>query len=409
MHKKLLSFSGHPIFKKILTLGFTALAILNLAASCTLPGLNLGSINNSGLVLGVLKKDPAISKSFGKINSVKTLDGSVNKQGLGNISTLAIEQIDKDNYYLLTKNKGFFVTKDGGKLWSRQYIYPIRTNSGQADLAANDSFQSTSIKVDPANKNLILISGTVNGVGKIFRSVNGGKNWDEAYTEIDTNTEILSLAIDPKNNANVFALLKKGVLLGSSDSGQSWRKVNDFSNTGIKIGFVPQFNNLFYILLQNKGLLISSDNGATWVEKKLSRSTSSVGESQGLNFNLQGSNFQKFSNFEDIIPVEANLDTWLVIADKQLWLGEGLDNPFQKLVFPLQDERYNFAAIAPDPVKGKERILASIDNQLFETKNQGQSWSISSPSGRGVSIGNISSILVDKTNPEIVYLTLRVN
>ncbi|NJL96232.1 hypothetical protein HC864_00135 [Candidatus Gracilibacteria bacterium] len=153
---------------------------------------------------------------------------------------------------------------------------------------------------------------------------------------------------------------------------------------------------------------LSPDEGETWSEQKLTRTKSTIGETQGsrLNFSNKSQDVERFSKFESIVPIKADKDNWLIIADKQLWLGESLNQPFNKLVFPLPDERFDFAGLAADPQKGKSRILASIDNQLFETKNQGQSWSTSTQPGLANDIGNISSITLDKNNSEIIYLTI---
>ncbi|NJK71115.1 MAG: hypothetical protein HC932_02545 [Thermales bacterium] len=206
----------------------------------------------------------------------------------------------------------------------------------------------------------------------------------------------------------MFGLLNQGTLIRSQDSGQSWSKMRDFNDQAIQLGFVPEFDNLFYILLRSKGLWLSPDEGETWSEQKLTRTKSTIGETQGsrLNFSNKSQDVERFSKFESIVPIKADKDNWLIIADKQLWLGESLNQPFNKLVFPLPDERFDFAGLAADPQKGKSRILASIDNQLFETKNQGQSWSTSTQPGLANDIGNISSITLDKNNSEIIYLTI---
>ncbi|NJS41040.1 hypothetical protein HC766_01455 [Candidatus Gracilibacteria bacterium] len=395
--------------QRIATLTLTSFAILTTAASCTLPGLDFGS-RNDGQILGVLKRDPSISSAFGKINSVKLLDNTSNPQGLTTVPTLKIEQISSDEFYLLTRTKGLFYTDSGGKQWSRKYIFPVTPNNQQTQtqLIQNDSLIGTELKIDSNNPKVLFYAGIQNDIGKIYRSVNGGKNFDEVYSAVDTNTSIISIAIDPNNNANVFGLLNQGTLIRSQDSGQSWSKMRDFNDQAIQLGFVPEFDNLFYILLRSKGLWLSPDEGETWSEQKLTRTKSTIGETQGsrLNFSNKSQDVERFSKFESIVPIKADKDNWLIIADKQLWLGESLNQPFNKLVFPLPDERFDFAGLAADPQKGKSRILASIDNQLFETKNQGQSWSTSTQPGLANDIGNISSITLDKNNSEIIYLTI---
>ncbi|NJL96233.1 hypothetical protein HC864_00140 [Candidatus Gracilibacteria bacterium] len=243
MFKKI---TNSVIMQRIATLTLTSFAILTTAASCTLPGLDFGS-RNDGQILGVLKRDPSISSAFGKINSVKLLDNTSNPQGLTTVPTLKIEQISSDEFYLLTRTKGLFYTDSGGKQWSRKYIFPVTPNNQQTQtqLIQNDSLIGTELKIDSNNPKVLFYAGIQNDIGKIYRSVNGGKNFDEVYSAVDTNTSIISIAIDPNNNANVFGLLNQGTLIRSQDSGQSWSKMRDFNDQAIQLGFVPEFDNLF--------------------------------------------------------------------------------------------------------------------------------------------------------------------
>ncbi len=399
--------SFKQIFNKAVVLGFTSLAILTSAAGCTIPGLRS---NDQAVTRGILKRDPSISQAFGKINTVNLLNGTQNKQGLTNISSVEVDQVSSEELFLLTLNKGLFYTANGGRSWSRRYIYPVDRNSDdvEAQVGKNDAITNTDLAIDETNSKVIFVAGIENGRAKIFRSVNSGDDFDEVYSEVETKTQINSIAIDPSNNANVFATLDSGVMIKSSDSGETWQKLRDFNNSAIQAGFVKEFDNTFYVLLRSKGLLVSPDLGQTWNEVELSRNKSTIGENQGNSFGLNSNNnsTEKFRTFESIQPIRADKNNWIVVADKQLWITDSLANPFNKLVLPLEDDKFNFAAVATDPENGKKRILASINNSLFESNNGGQTWSTKNTEGLGSGVGSINQIFIDEFDTDIVYLPL---
>jgi photosystem II stability/assembly factor-like uncharacterized protein len=88
---------------------------------------------------------------------------------------------------------GVWVSEDGGENWS--------TTSGPAG-------QVWSLVVDP-NNDLVAYAGTgddggVTYNGRVFRTVDGGKNWEP--TPINQNQCIKSVAVDPNNGKNIWAI-----------------------------------------------------------------------------------------------------------------------------------------------------------------------------------------------------------
>lgn len=403
---------------RLLVLFVTSLAVLTSAVSCSLPGFDNFGRNREPVTYGVLKRDPKIRDSFGRINTVKNLNGEDNSNGLLSVSTQEMLQLTPDNLFLLTENKGLYETENAGRFWERRYIYPVgsdlpdpeaRNAEIAAQVAANDNIVTTDLEISSRNPNIMFVTGTVENIAKIWRSENGGRTFQEVYSEINRGDSIVGVEIDALSDNVVYALLEGGVLVRSRDSGDTWTKIQDFSQNAVQLGVVPEFDNVLYILFGRDGYAFSRDQGATWQNIDLTREPSQIGESQTKDFTIRRDilNPASFGRFERLIPVRNNKGSWLLLADKQIWYTEDLSKPFIKMVLPLTEEKYKVASVAVDPSFGVDRVLVSIDNNLFETKNRGESWSTNNIIGLNTEIGNINSIVIDERNSNVVYLGLQ--
>ena len=495
-------FDRNLLFRKIFVVIFSSIAIFSSAAACTLPGL--GGSNTPATTYGVLKRDPSVrSDGFGPVRSIKGQDCD-NSRCLSGLSGIKLLQVDDQNIYFLSRNKGLFRTTDGGREWERLYFFPIDNIDGkktiqndkgeniQTDktkdeidseintkIAQNDSFGASDFTVDLREPNRIYVSGIFDGIGRILQSVDSGKSFVEIYKEVDKNIGVKMITIHSKSSQRIFGILDKGAMIRSMDSGVTWQKVRSFKETPVQIGFVPEFDNLFFALFPTLGFATSSDDGETWQTQELTRENSKIGETQNRD-KFEANPFagkEKFGTYEKVIPVvqgvnyletqkntqntsktpsnensnsPANsnnlklpnlpnienpfvsksktsipkIDTknsqnqiktlpsppinlpFLLIADRQVWFAPSPSENFTKLVLPVQNEQYNILDAAPDPRVGLDKILVSVDNTIFETQNRGQSWSLKDKVQIKTPIGNIGQILIDKNNPEIIYLML---
>jgi hypothetical protein len=404
-------FSENVWIRRSLVTIFSSVVVLTSAAACTLPGVT----PSQPITLGLLKRDPSVKKDgYGKINNVIDLNNKSIPAGLATNSGLKLVQQDGDIFYYLTKQKGLFKTTDAGKSWKRQYVFPVgstnpnndqRTKEINDQLAKNNSFLASDFVLDPTNNSVGYLAGKYNRLGKIYQTTDGGESFKEIYSEVKSDVGVLYLAVDPTSSLRVYGMLEGGALIRSMDGGQTWQKLRTFDDTPVQMGFVPEFDNLFFILFAKNGLSISKNNGQTWETVKTTREASKIGEDQpSSGFNLDSQS--DFGTYEKIIPVTASQGSWILIADKQMWYTESLQEPFKKLVLPLQAEQYNLLDVAPDPDRGLDKLLVSVNNRLFETNNRGDTWSTGDKVQVRGTIGNIGQILIDKTNKEVSYLML---
>ena len=125
---------GHsPMLKTILFI--CVLSLFGTMAACNLGGTGTAKY-------GILKSDPNVQSSgFGFVNAVKKLNGEVSVDALAVESVLKMVDRGNDNLYVITQNKGIFVTKDGGKNWQRLYVYPVDGKGSKEQneqIVAND-------------------------------------------------------------------------------------------------------------------------------------------------------------------------------------------------------------------------------------------------------------------------------
>jgi hypothetical protein len=418
-----------PLAQRVMVMIFTAMIILSSAASCTLPGLN--NTPKTTNILGILKQDPNFKlpdgtkrEGFGSVNAVKLLDGSFDTAGLSTVSGSKMIQLGKEDFYLLTQNKGLFKSIktreiNGQKydfdvlVWERKYVFPIPANPTQEQLdtalTQNNNFLATNVSTLISKPQIVYLTGKVGTIGKIFKSTDGGNTFKETYSEIQSGVGVVTSAIDPRNENRIFAALEGGSIIRSLDAGLTWQKLINLSDTVLQIGFVPEFDNLFYAATKTKGMITSANDGDNWQEVPLTKNASvrqGVDQPKDVALNTNIIKPEKFGVFEKLIPVTAQKGKWLLIADRQIWYTESLDQPFNKLILPLEKEQFNIADAQPDPQKGLDRIIVSIEDKLFETMNKGQSWTTNNRINLSSPTGNIGQIVIDKTDPQVLYLML---
>lgn len=408
--QKKLSISN-SLFQRVSIVVASSALILLTASSCSIPGFN----RPNPPTLGILKKDPQVLQSgFGSINTVKATDGSLVSGGLGSYSGQKIHQIDNDSLVYLSIGKGIFVTNDGGRVWQRKYILPVPKNN-EADEATikqqvslNDALVLSDFVVDASDPSIMYVSGKSNKIGKIYRTRDGGESFEEVYSEVEEDIGVVKVVIDSKNSNHIYAMLEEGALIASRDNGATWQKLRSFKDTPVHIGFVKEFGDLFYILFENEGLFNSIDQGVTWNKIDTKKTSSIIGENQNKDgLDIPFVEKERFGRFSSITPITSqNSISWLLVADSQLWISENTSGIYSKIVLPIQNEKVNITDVAIDPVKGVEKIYISIENKLFLTQNKGVSWTTGDLIQLPAPIGFIKQILIDRANPEIMYLVL---
>jgi len=170
--------------------------------------------------------------------------------------------------------KGVYFSPDAGATWKF--------------MGLRDAGQISNIAIDPRDPNTVFVGVLGHAWGPnvdrgVFRSTDGGKNWQKVLF-VDDDTGVISLVMDPGNPMVLFAgmwrvrrypwMLDSGGTSGgifrSTDGGTTWKKLTDGlpeEATGrIGLAAAPSNPNHIYALVENKkGVLYeTTDLGDHW-------------------------------------------------------------------------------------------------------------------------------------------------
>jgi len=134
------------------------------------------------------------------------------------IESLALAPSSPDVLYAGTMFGGVFKTIDGGATWSE-------ASSGLPSRFQGPFLAVTSLAVDPTDPNIVYAATSGDGV---YKTVDGGASWTATISPYKVSVAT-SVAIDPQNPANVYAVVSGGVFK-STDSGATWSALDNGLN-----------------------------------------------------------------------------------------------------------------------------------------------------------------------------------
>jgi photosystem II stability/assembly factor-like uncharacterized protein len=173
----------------------------------------------------------------------------------GDVRSLAYDPHNPDRVFLGTSTGVIFVSDDGGHNWSRF-----------AKLGAGDDYVLDHMAFDPQNsKNIFVSAWSVQdqNAGDIFRTRNGGKDW-EALPGMHGKS-VRAMAVSASDNKVIVAGALDGVYR-SNDGGNNWQRIS--SNDGVvknieSIAIDPKDPNVVYAGTWHLAWK-TSDGGANW-------------------------------------------------------------------------------------------------------------------------------------------------
>jgi len=173
----------------------------------------------------------------------------------GDVRSLAYDPQNPDRVFLGTSTGVIFVSDDGGHNWSRF-----------AKLGAGDDYVLDHMAFDPQNsKNIFVSAWSVQdqNAGDIFRTRNGGKDWESLPGM--HGKSVRAMAVSASDNKVIVAGALDGVYR-SNDGGNNWQRIS--SNDGVvknieSIAVDPKDPNVVYAGTWHLAWK-TSDGGANW-------------------------------------------------------------------------------------------------------------------------------------------------
>jgi WD40 repeat protein len=133
----------------------------------------------------------------------------------GDVRSLAYDPQNPSRILLGTSTSVIFVSENGGHSWSRF-----------AKLGAGDDYVLDHIAFDPQNSNTIFVSAWSvqdQNAGDIFRTRDGGKNWEPLAAM--HGKSVRAMAVAPSDSKVVVAGALDGVYR-STNGGTDWQKIS---------------------------------------------------------------------------------------------------------------------------------------------------------------------------------------
>ena len=284
----------------------------------------------------------------------------------GDVRSLAYDPHDPNRVFLGTSTGVIFVSEDDGHNWSRF-----------AKLGSGDDYVLDHIAIDPHNSKTIFVSAWSvqdQSAGDIFRTHNGGKEWDTLPAMHGKSVRAMAVsASDPK-------IIVAGALDGvyrSRDGGNHWEHISDAGIKNIEsIAVDPKDPNVVYAGTWHLAWK-TSDGGANW---------------QHINKGMIDD-----SDVFSIIVSSANSSEVFASACSGIYKSTNAGDQFQKIQgIPFTARRTR--VLKQDP-SNPAVVYAGTTEGLWKSVDEGKTWKRTSNPEVVV-----NDVLIDPRNSQRVLL-----
>src|SRR5438270_4299303 len=287
----------------------------------------------------------------------------------GDVRSLSYDPRNPDHIFLGTSTGTIFSSTDGGRNWSRF-----------AHLGSGDDYVLDHVAIDPQNPKHIFVSAwSVENqqAGDLFRSHDGGKNW-EALSGM-RGKSIRALAISASDSKVLVVGALDGIFR-SKDSGNSWERLSPANHAEIKniesIAVDPKDPEVVYAGTWHLAWK-TDDDGASW---------------HHINKGMIDD-----SDVFSIIVDSTNPSVVFASACSGIYKSESAGDSFHKLQgIPFSARRTRI--LKQDP-SNPNVVYAGTTEGLWKTADAGKTWKrVSNPEVV------VNDVLVDPRNSNRVLL-----
>ncbi len=183
----------------------------------------------------------------------------------------------------------------------------------------------------------------------IFRTVDGGQQWQKIYQLADSGTNFKTVKISADNRIWWIGG-KNRLFMTSADSGNNWQSKWPILNTIYKISYLdPKGQEMIHI--GNNGYIgHSTDGGANWT--RISPPNYTV-------------------DFYDYLLDKNSVDLWSVGGDRYTIVHSNISTQASKIIFNSQDSGH-FNTI--DRNRKDYLFAAGTKSKIVTSKNEGRNW-----------------------------------
>jgi len=289
-----------------------------------------------------------------------------------NIQTITIDPKDSKIIYLGMRAAGLYKSMDGAETW-----YSLATR----DSVLNNSANVYDIAVDPQNTANVYAATYQDRYGRLFRSRDAGKTWEEVYRVSREKYAVFAVEVDPFNPSTVYMATAEGGLLKSMDFGKSWTVISWFNDVLTDLKINPHNGSEVYASTYSNGIYKTGDQGRTW--RKL----------DGLN------SFSEANGVQTLVMDNKNPNVLYTGSQTGLLKSSDGGNTWQRVPIVIPPNSIPIRAVALDPFASMS-LYYSAGNVIYRSDDNGQSWTVHPiNTSRYIKI-----ITIDRSNSNVVYV-----
>jgi photosystem II stability/assembly factor-like uncharacterized protein len=192
------------------------------------------------------------------------------------ISRILVDPVNSETVYVAAvghafgpnPERGVFITRDGGKNWSKTLYIDDQHGASDLDINPSDPNILYAAMWHFDRKPWTFESGSENG--GVFRSNDGGRTWTKLTNGLPKRMGRIGVKVAPTNPKIVYVIAEsnEGTLFRSSDGGNSFTQISnnrDLVGRGYYFADMrvdPTDENRIYVL--NNNLVVSTDAGKTF-------------------------------------------------------------------------------------------------------------------------------------------------
>ncbi len=285
------------------------------------------------------------------------------------VISMVVNPNDGNNVFAGTKSRGIIKTEDGGETW----------------VSDNFSYGKVyGIAINPIDGRIIYATGAINGRGKIWKTINSGKDWQEIYTTPANGPLVISLVIDNKNPNILYASTSDNQVIKTTDGGQTWKNIFQNGYPVLAIAFDAQNDNQIYFADTGNNLYISKNGGTTMTN---------------ITQKLQTAHFS--GTVSEIVTDPTIANTLYAIGTAGILKSVNAGNTWSK--FDLLNDPQNFPVqtLIVNPMNSQE-IIYGAAQAAYKSIDGGKTWT----TAQFNTSKTVNVLKYDPANSNNVYLGL---